>query len=372
MTCTRCLFVLPSLRSGGAERVTQTLLRQLDRTRFELHLAVVHNTGAWARHLPPQVTLHDLDAERVARSLWPLVRTVRRLRPHIVFTTVSHLNAAACLTRCLWPRQTRLVVRETATCAQILSSARWAGLRLALYRRAYRQATKIVCQTPHMYCDLQRHFGLPPDLLTVIPNPVDFDTIQQQSAGAASAIHGAGPHVVSLGGLRRVKGADRLLDAFPRLLACKPGAHLWVLGEGPCKAALRQQAQRLKIDHRVHFAGFQHNPYPWLRAADLFALPSRNESSPNALLEAIACHCPPVTLRHPGGTYEILAHLGLRDRFVKQLDAWEDAWFQALPPITLTRARRRYCVRRVVAQYSQLLNTAACGPPGPRHPPNRN
>ena len=83
--------------------------------------------------------------------------------------------------------------------------------------------------------------------------------------------------------------------------------------------------------------GYQQNPFPWLRAADLMAVCSHGESSSNAVLEAVACGCPTVALRHPGGTYGMLSDLGLASRFVKRLDNWHEDWFHALPPQALTR-----------------------------------
>ena len=357
MSRTRCLFVLPSLRGGGAERVTSLLLQHLDTLHFDLHLALVQRTGPYLAALPPHVTLHDLHASRVAHCFVPLVKTIRRVRPDVVFSTISHMNLAVALTRAVWPRGIRLCLRETATCRHIIYNSRWPTWRLGLYRRQYRRADTIICQSPYMYCDLRRHLSLPPERLVVIPNPIDFAAMEQQFPNDCVKLQGEGPHIVSLGGLRRVKGTDRLLVAFPRLLSRRPAAQLWVLGDGPCATSLRQQANRLGIADHVHFIGFQTNPLAWLRAADLFALPSRNESCPNALLEAVACGCPPVTTRHPGGTYEMLAHLGLSHRFAKRLDDWPDEWFEPLPPDTLRLARARYHLQTVVEQYQRVLRS---------------
>ncbi len=192
----RCLFVLPSLRGGGAERVTTLLLQhlhgrhgecggrlpadpQLATSPLDLHLALVEKTGPHVSHVPSGVSVHDLQAGRVMRAVLPLVRLVRRLQPDIVFSTISHLNLAMAMARWTWPAHTRLILRETATCRQILSSANWPPVRRALYRRFYRVADAIVCQTPHMLCDLKRNFQLPAAQLRVIPNPVDFAAIEQ-------------------------------------------------------------------------------------------------------------------------------------------------------------------------------------------------
>ncbi len=355
MTRTRCLFVLPSLRGGGAERVMTTLLQHLDVTKFDLHLAVIQNSGPNTAQIPQHVTVHDLHASRVARSLVPLVRTIRRLGPDVVFSTMFHMNMATALTRPAWPRGVRCVLRETNLTDHASHSTWFPRLRRAIYRQMYRQADTVVCQTPYMRADLQRAFRLPSSQLVVIPNPVDFSAIESAIDQQHCPLETAGPNIVALGRLRPVKGTERLLQAFPRLLKRHPAARLWLLGDGPCEAELRRQASSLGIERHVHFAGYQQNPYAWLSAADLMAVSSHVESSSNAILEAVACGCPTVALQHPGGTHDMLAGLGLSDRFVPHLDTWDDEWFQQLPATSLERAQAEYNVQTVVAQYENVL-----------------
>ena len=52
---------------------------------------------------------------------------------------------------------------------------------------------------------------------------------------------------------------------------------------------------------------------------------------------------------------QMLAFEGLHERFARSIDAWHDAWFQPLAPQALERARARYDVARVVAQYAAAL-----------------
>lgn len=354
MTTTRCLFVLPSLGGGGAERVVTTLLRHLNADRFDLHLAVARLAGPLVESLPQHVTIHDLAAARVARSLVPLLRTVRRLQPDVVFSTLLHMNLATALTTPCWPRGVRLVLRETNLLDRTLVRRRFSRLRRAVYRTLYRRADLIVCQTPGMQAELQHVLRLPREQLVVIPNPVDFAAIRKAVEQAPVRLD-PGPNVVALGRLRKVKGTERLLDAFPQLLLRHPTAHLWLLGDGPCETELRHRATSLRIDRHVHFVGFQCNPYAWLGAADLMAVSSYSESCSNAILEAVACGCPTVALRHPGGTQDMLVELGLGDRFVAQLDKWDEKWFQAPPPVAAERARATYDVMKVVSQFENVL-----------------
>jgi glycosyltransferase involved in cell wall biosynthesis len=219
--------------------------------------------------------------------------------------------------------------------------------------------------------DLAAHFKLPRRRLLVLPNPIDGERIRRLADQPASLeLPGAGPHVVTLGRLAPVKGLDRLLNALPALIRRRPDARLWIVGQGPLQAQLERLAGRLQVADHVRFVGFQRNPYRWLRAADLLVVSSQYESCPNVLLEAVAVGCPPVVLEHPGGTRELLDHLGLADRFVPRLEPWRRAWFQSLPGGAVERLERRHAAASVARQYAAVLQgsspAAALAPLPPR------
>ena len=77
----RVLFLMPTLGGGGAERVTVTLLRHLDRSRFEPHLALVEAAGPYLKEVPADVPLHDLKAKRLRHAFPGMIRLTWRLRP---------------------------------------------------------------------------------------------------------------------------------------------------------------------------------------------------------------------------------------------------------------------------------------------------
>jgi glycosyltransferase involved in cell wall biosynthesis len=91
--------------------------------------------------------------------------------------------------------------------------------------------------------------------------------------------------VLTVARLVEQKGLDVLLEALARVEA---PVHLWMCGDGPLRGALQEQAQRLSKRHAVLFLGAREDVRALLQAADLFVLPSRRETTPFALLEAMA------------------------------------------------------------------------------------
>src|ERR1700682_1368687 len=145
----KVLFLIPSLAGGGAERVFSVLLRHLDRSRFEPHLAILQAQGAaYLRDIPTDVTVHNLKVSRARYALPSIVSLVWNIRPQTLLCTLGHLNLVLMLAKPFLPRGTRLLIREATIASTFLQEemARpqlWAWL----YRRFYRRADAIICQS---------------------------------------------------------------------------------------------------------------------------------------------------------------------------------------------------------------------------------
>jgi glycosyltransferase involved in cell wall biosynthesis len=111
--------------------------------------------------------------------------------------------------------------------------------------------------------------------------------------------------VGGVGRLDAVKGFDVLLDAVALLAADHPNLTLALAGDGPARHALQEQAARLNINDRVHFLGFCKDVKQVYAALDIFAMPSRCEALPYALLEAMTAQLPAVASRI-GGVPEVV------------------------------------------------------------------
>ncbi len=103
--------------------------------------------------------------------------------------------------------------------------------------------------------------------------------------------------VSTVGRLDAQKDPLMLLDAFRKMLAAVPEAHLVLIGDGVLREAILQQAQALGLAERVHLTGLMppQQVARVLNACDLFALASQYEGMPIAVLEALGCGLPVVS-----------------------------------------------------------------------------
>ena len=309
MQMIRCLFVLSDLESGGAQRVLLTVLKQLDRAAFEPHLAVADTTGPLYKELPGNAAIHFLGSSRVRYLLPALHRLVRKVRPRVVVSTLGHLNLALLASKGLFPKGTRLVVREANTPSARLAQTSHPTLYRWGFRTLYPRADRVLCNAAFMKEDLVNGFSVAREKAAVVPNPVDTGRILGRVEGAENPYPkgGEGPQIVSVGRLTHQKGYDLLAKVMKEATVRFPSLHLTIVGDGPEKEALEGLSTELGLGEKVTFAGHRDNPYPFMAHADLFISSSRYEGSPNAVLESLACGTPVLAFDCPGGTREIIS-----------------------------------------------------------------
>ncbi|HLJ91441.1 MAG TPA: glycosyltransferase [Candidatus Angelobacter sp.] len=356
----RVMFLAPALDGGGAERVFSTLLRHLDRSCFELHLAVLQAKGDYIKEIPADVTIHDLQVARARYGLLSIVRVIRDVRPKIVVSTLANMNLTLMSVKPFLPAGTKLLIRESSIASSSLKRERHPAVWEWLYPRLYRRADSIICLSDSMVKNMVECFGLPASKLVRIYNPVDTERVRG-AAACENPYSEAGPRLVAVGRLGWEKGFDILIAAMPAILARFPSAYLTILGRGPLAADLAQQATSLGLGDRVRFAGFQQNPWTYIKYADVLVHPSRYEGCPNVLLEALALGTPVVATDCPGATREI--QNDYRNMIVAAADD-RDALANAMLSVCEGHAARvepavneqnRFDVRQIVEEYARLF-----------------
>ncbi|MCC6766910.1 MAG: glycosyltransferase [Deltaproteobacteria bacterium] len=299
------LFVLPTL-GGGAARVVITLLRHLDRTRFEPHLVVFYTFyGFWFRsEVPEDVVMHVLEAKRARNAMPKLVHLLWRVRPAVVVATQGYINFLLLLARPVLPK-CALVIREVIG-ERYMEHNRYRDLLYRWYLRLVRGADRIVTQTQAVAEQLTAAITPRPGQVECIHNPVDAERLATAAARATSPFTGPGPHVLAMGRLTYQKGFDLLLEALARVRAAGVPARLTIVGVGELEADLGARAATLGVAGAVDLVGFQEEPERFFAHADVFVLSSRYEGMPNVVLEALACGLPIVAFDCPHGVREIV------------------------------------------------------------------
>ncbi len=110
--------------------------------------------------------------------------------------------------------------------------------------------------------------------------------------------------VVHVSNFRPVKRVHIALEVF-RLIRRQVRARFMLIGDGPVRGDIERRVAEFGMTDDVLFLGEQQDLVPWLSVADLFLLPSAQESFGLAALEAMACEVPVIASK-VGGLPEII------------------------------------------------------------------
>jgi glycosyltransferase involved in cell wall biosynthesis len=291
---------------GAPERVLWELATRLNAARYAV--------SVW---LPPDPALDELaqsleergtPVNRVAepRSRWALGQwgalgsALRKLRPEIV-----HLHADAGGVHHGLPSLARLagVPHLVASVHGPAGARSWKMLHRA-------DVVTVVCESAADA--LVQEKGIPRARVRVVPNGADpADPVAEEPAARRLRERlGAGrfrPLWVCAARLEESKGHDVLLEALGRLSERGLDFVVGLAGEGTRRAMLERRASELGLGSRVQFLGQVDSLGPVLLAADVVVLPSREESMPLSMLEAMARGRPMVASR-VGGVPDVLVN----------------------------------------------------------------
>jgi glycosyltransferase involved in cell wall biosynthesis len=244
------------------------------------------------------VTPLVVGARNYVREYRSLGTLVKRLRPGVIHTHGYRADVIAGAVA----RAHR--VSTVSTVHGFTGSGRYTGVYERVQCIALRRADAVIAVSHPLVHRLVKA-GIPRAKIHCVPN--GFAPPEQILARSAArqklGIHPDAIVAGWVGRLSREKGADVMLDAIAE---CDPIWRLAMIGDGPERDRLREQAEKLGIGNRITWHGAVDDAGSLLAAFDAFVLSSRTEGTPIALFEAMHAGVPVVATR-VGGVPDVVA-----------------------------------------------------------------
>ena len=208
---------------------------------------------------------------------------------------------------------------------------------------------------------LDRKCGFTEENTTAITNAFDItqaetEQFSRQQARELLNLPQAARIIGAAGRLVKVKGHIHLIQAFAKVSGKHPDTHLAVIGEGREEANLRAEIARFGMQEKIHLVGFFPGAKRYVRAFDIWTMPSLSEGLGLALLEGMCGHLPIIGSRIPAmqplieGAGGILVPAGDAAALAEALDR-----YLSLPPADLVstgeKAYEYLCKNHSIAEY---------------------
>ena len=337
----KTLFVIHRLDAGGAEKSLVSLLNSLPFDRFEIDLLSVDPTGIFRNQVPSKVKLLDVPRELICQNAQIMHK---RFWKNVTFRTL-------CIKlQCIIGNRFRGKVSKNKLCHSQYYNKIWKrhipdcpnaydvavsyidGMNYYVidhvnadkkilwchndYNKLnfvpeydlpyYEMADNICTISEQCKASLIENFPTQKSKIKVVENISSARLINAQAKmydemqfSGDGFIHDKRFKLVSIGRLSEQKGFDYAVDAA-KILKEKGVDFCWyILGEGPLRHVLENQAKKKCVTDVIKFIGVRSNPYPYIKNADLYVMPSRYEGKSIALDEAKILCKPIVVTNYP-------------------------------------------------------------------------
>lgn len=313
----KIIFFIPTLATGGAERVMSELSLNLPED-IEQFIVLFEDKVSYGHHAKIVSLGVDVNASRnLLLKLFEIIRRIYRFRkvvlaldPDVVvsFLQANLINVLVGLS--LPGRRYKMVISERTATSKIdlVMKGFYGFVNRTVLAAIYRRADVVIAVSAYIKDELIRMFKIDPKKLRVIYNPVDvvkISRLSQQPLELAWFMQDI-PIIINVGRLTLQKNQRALLQAFAQIRKDQK-CRLVILGDGELKQELQALSQGLGVDQDVLFLGYQQNPFACVARSTISCLSSSFEGFPNALVEAMATGCPVVAFDCSSGPREILA-----------------------------------------------------------------
>ncbi|MCH2143391.1 MAG: glycosyltransferase [Phycisphaerales bacterium] len=370
----RVTQVINNLQVGGAETMMLRLAKHLDHSRHEIRVISLMGNGPIGDELRDIGVQVECIGARGSFSALSLIRRLRRAlvnsAPHVIQSWMYHSNLISTLCRdrsisapiCWNVRHSLHAFKNEKFMTRMVIHA---GSKLS-------KRPEAIIFNSRTACEQHKKIGYRNGRMIVIPNGVDmaeFTPVPEarQNIQARLGLKNGSFLIGCVGRRHPDKNQQLLLDAMKCLVQQRRNVHCLFIGRGFEPAGPAEKWTRVAgLEQRVHLMGEQRPIAPLLSGLDCLVLPSRGESFPNVLIEAMACAVPCVTT-DVGDAAEIV---GNPDHVVQagDVDGLTSALIELIDKPDLRHefsknARSRvadlYSIHAVVRQYEDLWHDLA-------------
>jgi glycosyltransferase involved in cell wall biosynthesis len=344
----KIIFILPSLVPGGAERVMSFVSQHIDKEKFE-PLLLIAGFNKDVAYDVSKVQVKYLNKPRILTALPSIIKTIRKEKPDIVVSSISHLNTAMALISPVFGK-TKFIGREATVLSKRKNekkSRKWSPLHLL--PNGFKNLDMLICQSKDMAADMVANFGISENRISVINNPITDAPSVKQSKPLSEP-----KKFITVGRLTEVKGHFRILNMLSQLDF--PYTYT-IIGDGGLKEQIFEKAKSLSIFDKIKHIPFTNKVNDYIADHDMFLQGSFVEGFPNALLESCVVGTPVIAFNAPGGTKEIVENgingflVNTEDEFTQKLNdsrVWN-------PKTVSDSVFKKFSKQTIIKQYENLF-----------------
>lgn len=313
------MFLLPSFTFGGAERTSLNLLSEINKNLFSICLVTSRSVYKYFEHLNLDrfISIEDLEIDVWFSSYTKLKNDIKKVagilksqRPELAFGMMHYPSSLLVFAKKFYNLKTKIIVSPRGPSKEYLWYFEKTLKRKLILKGVFtfflRYADGIVVASRGMKEECIRHFSAAPNIIEVIPNSVNTEEVMKKALEDVNIDLPSGTFLLSaVSRLEREKNLPLLLKALSDVIRGEKAA-LLLIGEGSERESLESLSHKLGINRHIIFAGYQLNPYKFIKKSDIFIHTCLFEGFANVIIEAMACGVPVIATDCPYGPRDII------------------------------------------------------------------
>ncbi len=317
----KVLFRHRSMEMGGVEKVLLSLLNNLDREKFDMTVCLSINQGELRNEFPMHVRKvylaegrEDLSKNKWRQKIQLALRNIElkkiAKKPAIAQNILKeNYDVEIATTYAIYGNVLNSVNKNSKKIAWLHSDLTLAGFdpyRAEIFKNL-QQFDYVIYgskQCKEILAEKYPDVKFPPG--EVILNAIPIEELKKR-AQESPVDFGEVPTFISVGRLHYRKGYHTLLEAHKKLIDAGFNHQINVIGDGEDWEKLNSRVKELGVGNSFKLLGAKMNPYPYVKNADFYVMPSESEGWPLIIAETLILQ-KPILATNVGGVPELIEH----------------------------------------------------------------
>lgn len=300
----KLMFMTNALYGGGAEKILQNIISNLDYRKYKVTLYSLHK-----ENIDHELYKGNFEYKSVFNNSNSLARKMKgwlfnHCSARLFYLLFIHEKSDVAVAF-IEGESSKIISgssgRDTKKLAWVHTDLEQNPWTAFLYKgvedekKHYEKFDHILCVSDSVKESFIKKFDVNPNKVKTQYNPIDEQAILNKTMEQCELPSKKRLRMIAVGRLVVEKGFDRLLHIVYRIKSEGLDFELYILGEGEEKENLQNYVAQHGLRENVYLLGFQQNPYPFMKDSDLLVCSSRAEGFSTVLSEGIVLGVPIVS-----------------------------------------------------------------------------
>lgn len=314
----KILIINNEMSIGGTEKVLLTLLKYMDRSKYNITLLLPALGDEWGDKIPPDIKVEYLfrknprDFNIFFRKIYELAFSIlpgyiiqkflvkNKYDTYISFkqSMVNYLRGAQGKKIC-WVHGT---YTPDLFKSKNLFKRIWKKYLYRNEKKGFENCDRIICVSDAARVSFINTFDIDKEKVLTRYNPNDVDEIRKKSSENVNLKLNDGIIMCAVGRMDPIKAFDRLINISKMLFNDNLKHNIIMVGDGPEYGKLKELINKNSVSDNIHMIGYEENPYKYINLSDLLVCSSISEAFSTVATEAIILKKPVITTECSGMT----------------------------------------------------------------------